>query len=91
MLTNAGITSATTQLQIVSIILSICRSPLFFYVPQANLVLFRQNIILNAFCLVCSIFGTYIIDVWGRKPTAVVSTALLTIFLFMVGGLTKGT
>ncbi|PPQ99579.1 LOW QUALITY PROTEIN: hypothetical protein CVT26_008400 [Gymnopilus dilepis] len=63
MLTNAGITSATTQLQI--------------------------NIILNAFCLVCSIFGTYIIDVWGRKPTAVVSTALLTIFLFMVGGLTK--
>ncbi|KDR80418.1 hypothetical protein GALMADRAFT_61792 [Galerina marginata CBS 339.88] len=50
---------------------------------------FSQNIILNAFCLVCSIFGTYIIDVWGRKPTAVISTALLTIFLFMVGALTK--
>ncbi|KAF8880919.1 sugar transporter [Gymnopilus junonius] len=63
MLTNAGITSSTTQLQI--------------------------NIILNAFCLVCSLFGTWIIDVWGRKPTAVISTALLTIFLFMVGGLTK--
>jgi len=47
------------------------------------------NIILNAFCLLCSLFGTYIIDVWGRKPTAIVSTALLTIFLFMVGALTK--
>jgi len=63
MLTNAGISNTTTQLQI--------------------------NIILNAFCLVCSIFGTYYIDKWGRKTTAAVSTALLTVFLFMVGALTK--
>ncbi|KIK62166.1 hypothetical protein GYMLUDRAFT_42148 [Collybiopsis luxurians FD-317 M1] len=63
MLTNAGISSTTKQLQI--------------------------NIILNAFCLVCSIFGTYYIDKWGRKMIAAISTTLLTIFLFLVGALTK--
>lgn len=63
MLTNAGITDSTTQLEI--------------------------NIILNAFCLVCSVFGTWVIDKWGRKLTAVISTGLLTVFLFMVGALTK--
>ncbi|KAJ3908297.1 general substrate transporter [Lentinula edodes] len=63
MLTNAGISSTTKQLQI--------------------------NIILNAFCLVCSVFGTYFIDRWGRKTIAALSTMLLTIFLFLVGALTK--
>ncbi|KAJ3752005.1 sugar transporter [Lentinula raphanica] len=63
MLSNAGITDTTKQLQI--------------------------NIILNAFCLVCSVFGTYFIDRWGRKWTAAISTMLLTIFLFLVGALTK--
>ncbi|KAJ4470825.1 sugar transporter [Lentinula aciculospora] len=63
MLTNAGISNTTKQLQI--------------------------NIILNAFCLVCSVFGTYFIDRWGRKMTAVISTMLLTVFLFLVGALTK--
>ncbi|CCM04896.1 uncharacterized protein FIBRA_07092 [Fibroporia radiculosa] len=47
------------------------------------------NIILNAFCLVCALFGTYSCDKWGRKPTTVVSAGLLTIFIFMIGGLTK--
>lgn len=47
------------------------------------------NIILNAFCLVCSVVGTYFVDVWGRKPTAIASQAALTIFLFMIGALTK--
>jgi len=47
------------------------------------------NIILNAWCLVCSLVGTLSVDRWGRKPTAVVCTGLLTIFLFTVGALTK--
>jgi hypothetical protein len=40
--------------------------------------------------LVCSIVGTYFADIWGRKPTAIASTASLTVFLFIVGALTKG-
>ena len=63
MLTNAGITDTTTQLQI--------------------------NVILNAWCLVCSVVGTWTIDSWGRKPTAIVCTSALTVFLFTVGALTK--
>ncbi|RDW85701.1 hypothetical protein BP5796_04026 [Coleophoma crateriformis] len=63
MLTNAGITSTTTQLQI--------------------------NIILNAWCLVCSIVGTGFADWIGRKATGIISTTLAMIFLFLVGGLTK--
>ncbi|KAF7348361.1 Hexose transporter protein [Mycena sanguinolenta] len=47
------------------------------------------NVILNAFCLVCSLVGTYFIDRLGRKPTAMISITSLTIFLFMVGALTK--
>jgi MFS family permease len=63
MLTNAGVTNTTTQLQI--------------------------NVVLNAFCLVCSLFGTWAIDAHGRKPTALISQGFLTLFLFLVGGLTK--
>ena len=47
------------------------------------------NVILNAWCLVCSLVGTWAIDVVGRKPTAIASTAMLTVFLFIVGALTK--
>ncbi|KAF2239990.1 MFS sugar transporter-like protein [Viridothelium virens] len=47
------------------------------------------NVILNAWCLVCSVAGTWSTDRWGRKPTAVVCTAALTVFLFTVGALTK--
>ncbi|CAK5270442.1 unnamed protein product [Mycena citricolor] len=47
------------------------------------------NIILNAFCLVCSLAGTYFVDRIGRKSTAVISISSLTIFLFLVGALTK--
>ncbi|KAJ6461643.1 general substrate transporter [Mycena vulgaris] len=63
MLTNAGITNTTTQLQI--------------------------NIILNAFSLLCALAGTYFVDRIGRKATAVISIGSLTVFLFMVGALTK--
>ncbi|KAF4635804.1 hypothetical protein G7Y89_g2287 [Cudoniella acicularis] len=63
MLTNAGITDTTTQLQI--------------------------NIILNAWCLLCALGGTYYADKLGRKLLAIISTSGLTIFLFLVGALTK--
>ena len=48
----------------------------------------RINVILNAWCLVCSVLGTWSVDRWGRKPTAIVCTAMLTVFLFAVGALT---
>lgn len=35
--------------------------------------------------------GTYYLDQIGRRWTAIVSTGLLTVFLFIVGALTKGT
>ncbi|CAD6447398.1 26570adc-fcd2-46a6-9a65-d6da9bd97b33 [Sclerotinia trifoliorum] len=63
MLDNAGISDATTQLEI--------------------------NIILNAWCLCCALFGTYYADILGRRAAAIISTSLLTIFLFIVGALTK--
>lgn len=63
MLTQAGVTDSTTQLEI--------------------------NIILNAWCLVVSIIGTMMSDRLGRKSLAAISTGLLTIFIFIVGALTK--
>ncbi|KAJ6585265.1 MFS sugar transporter-like protein [Mycena capillaripes] len=47
------------------------------------------NVILNAFCLVCALVGTYYVDRLGRKPTAIISMTSLTICLFLVGALTK--
>jgi MFS family permease len=47
------------------------------------------NIILNAWCLIISLFGTAMADKLGRKALAATSTGLLTIFIFMVGALTK--
>ncbi|KAK4934402.1 hypothetical protein LTR10_024326 [Elasticomyces elasticus] len=47
------------------------------------------NIILNAWCLVSSIIGTMMSDKLGRKTLAAISTGLLTVFIFIVGGLTK--
>ncbi|KAH6667543.1 MFS sugar transporter-like protein [Halenospora varia] len=46
------------------------------------------NIILNAWCLVIAIIGTSFMDKWGRKTLALISTALLIVFIFMIGGLT---
>ncbi len=48
-----------------------------------------QNIVLNAWCLVCSLVGTFFADRLGRRLTGILSTGALTIFLFMVGALTK--
>jgi len=47
------------------------------------------NIILNAFSLLCALAGTYYVDRLGRKATAIISISSLTIFLFLVGALTK--
>lgn len=48
----------------------------------------KVNIVLNAWCLVCSILGTWMVDIWGRKPTAVFCQSFLTIMIFIVGILT---
>lgn len=63
MLTQAGVTDSTTQLEI--------------------------NIILNAWCLVVALTGTFLADKLGRKALAAISTALMVVFIFLVGGLTK--
>lgn len=63
MLTEAGVTDSTTQLEI--------------------------NIILNAWCLVIAILGTASANKIGRKKLAAFSTGLLTIFIFLMGALTK--
>ena len=47
------------------------------------------NVVLNAWCLVCSLFGTLLVSSWGRRPTALVGQSLLTACLFIIGGLTK--
>ncbi|KAK7409336.1 hypothetical protein QQX98_008460 [Neonectria punicea] len=63
MLTQAGVTDSTTQLEI--------------------------NIILNVWCLVIAVIGTSMANRLGRKNLAAVSTAFLTVFIFLVGALTK--
>ncbi|KAL2219712.1 putative sugar transporter [Thermoascus aurantiacus ATCC 26904] len=47
------------------------------------------NIILNAFCLVVSVVGSAFAERLGRRVLAISSTGLLTIFIFIIGGLTK--
>ncbi|KAH6712378.1 MFS sugar transporter-like protein [Leptodontidium sp. MPI-SDFR-AT-0119] len=47
------------------------------------------NIALNAFCLCCALAGTYYSDHLGRRITGIISTSLLTVFIFIVGFLTK--
>ncbi|KAI1760131.1 hexose transporter [Hypoxylon sp. FL1150] len=47
------------------------------------------NIVLNAWCLVLAILGTSVLDTVGRRPLAISSAALMTIFIFLVGALTK--
>lgn len=63
MLTQAGVTDSTTQLEV--------------------------NIILNAWCLVIAVIGTSMANKLGRKNLAVFSTGFLTVFIFLVGALTK--
>jgi hypothetical protein len=48
-----------------------------------------KNMVMNAWCLMCALAGTYFAETIGRRANALVSTVLLTIFLFMVGAFTK--
>lgn len=47
------------------------------------------NIIMNAWCLCIALLGTYFMDKLGRKTMAIISTTLLTVFLFLYAGLNK--
>ncbi|KAI0130037.1 putative sugar transporter [Xylariales sp. AK1849] len=49
----------------------------------------KANVVLNVWCLACSLVGTYLAANWGRKPTALVCQILLVICLFVIGGLSK--
>lgn len=45
---------------------------------------------LNLWCLFCALAGTAVLDRIGRKPLALVSTAALTVLIFIYGALSKG-
>jgi MFS family permease len=47
------------------------------------------NIILNSFCLIVSLLGTFLANRLGRKNLALLSTAGCMVFLFCIGALTK--
>lgn len=47
------------------------------------------NIILNSFCLISSLLGTFLANRMGRKNLALLSTAGCMVFLFCIGALTK--
>ncbi|KAK6063601.1 hypothetical protein SCUP515_12290 [Seiridium cupressi] len=49
----------------------------------------RVNVVLNAWCLVCCLLGTFLVSSWGRRPTAITGQSLLTVCLFIIGGLSK--
>ncbi|KAI0870055.1 putative hexose carrier protein [Hypoxylon argillaceum] len=49
----------------------------------------QANVVLNVWCLACSLGGTHLVSRWGRKPTALTSQILLFTTLFIIGGLTK--
>lgn len=54
---------------------------------MASLLL--QNVVLNVWCLGCCLVGTHLTSKLGRKPTALICQVLLTICLFIIGGLSK--
>ncbi|KAL7908042.1 hexose transporter [Trichoderma velutinum] len=47
------------------------------------------NVVLNVFCLFAAPAGTFLADKMGRKPLALASCVSQTVFLFIVGALTK--
>ena len=49
----------------------------------------QANVVLNVWCLICSLVGTFPAARWGRKPTALLSQCLLTACLLIIGGLSK--
>ncbi|KAJ5756854.1 hexose carrier protein, partial [Penicillium manginii] len=49
----------------------------------------KANVVLNTWCLLCSLIGTHLAAKWGRKSTAILSQTLLSLCLFVVGGLSN--
>jgi hypothetical protein len=49
----------------------------------------KANVVLNVWCLACSLVGTHLAASWGRKSTALLSQILLVACLFVIGGLSK--
>jgi MFS family permease len=49
----------------------------------------KANVVLNVWCLFCSMLGTWLCARWGRKSTALVGQTMLTVCLFIIGGLSK--
>lgn len=49
----------------------------------------KANVVLNVWCLACALIGTHLVASWGRKPTALVAQCLLSVCLFIIGGLSK--
>ncbi|VUC20757.1 unnamed protein product [Clonostachys rosea] len=47
------------------------------------------GIVLNSWCLVCAMTGTYFMDKAGRKVLTLLACTMMTITLFLVGALTK--
>ncbi|OBT56748.1 hypothetical protein VE04_03425 [Pseudogymnoascus sp. 24MN13] len=47
------------------------------------------NVVLNSWCLVCCVFGTFLVSSWGRRPTVITGQSLLIVCLFIIGGLAK--
>lgn len=78
-LTQSGITDRNDQLKAVS---HYSRQPRSF-------TDYRQNVVLNVWCLACCLAGTQLAVRWGRKSTALTAQFLLTGLLFTIGGLTK--
>ena len=77
-LATAGITDPVQQLKAVSGRVSRCSSSRK-----------RQNIVLNVWGFVCALFGTQLVNKWGRRPTVLLTQFLCAGFLFIVGGLSK--
>lgn len=80
MLSNAGIANTHVQLEIVGTSYS--------HLSDSQLTR-EQNIGLNAWCLVISLIGTWLVNKAGRKTMALASIGGMVIFMFLIGALTK--
>lgn len=44
---------------------------------------------MNAWCLVCAMIGTFLMDKAGRKTLCLCACVGMTVLMFILGGLTK--
>ncbi|KAH7235419.1 MFS sugar transporter-like protein [Fusarium tricinctum] len=47
------------------------------------------NVVLNAWCLICALTGTFFMDRVGRKTLCLCACSGMIVFMFVIGGLTK--